>query len=322
MWFDVSYVRVLDSPSQQHNAITASDIFASVTVPAEWSTQAVCELSGAEMSLASIFALRDIILAGIPPPPVLDLRSDDPLDTESQGFVVALGTDSMVEVAYLLDRLLHSHLSVPVILTGAMKPSDVAGHDGPANVQSAALAALTPECASLGVLVVENQTIHCARYVQKTDSQLIGGFRSFPGPAGFVRRNRVQLAYTSVPAYPFSVPPSTTWEMLDKSRIVIWTMAVSAYLPEIMMADLDGLVIAGQGTGSISQSLLDMLCNYVDTIPIILTTDCAIGSNYDDVYYRGSLDKYESLGLKVADYEGLTPLQARLELMLRQSLRV
>lgn len=83
-----------------------------------------------------------------------------------------------------------------------------------------------------------------------------------------------------------------------------------------MLHEIDGLVIAGQGTGSISNSILNTIASYTSSVRVAMSTRCPTGSNYDDWYYKGSLEKYEKLGIDVAAYEGLNPQQTRLALML------
>jgi L-asparaginase len=54
-------------------------------------------------------------------------------------------------------------------------------------------------------------------------------------------------------------------------------------------------------------------------LPIVICSRCVTGNNYDDFHYRGSRAKYEGRGFLLAGYEHLTPLQARLLLVLRLS---
>lgn len=63
---------------------------------------------------------------------------------ECAGVVVTLGTDSICDVAFILDRLLFSHVSIPVVLTGSMKPASCFGYDGAANLEAAAMVASSP----------------------------------------------------------------------------------------------------------------------------------------------------------------------------------
>ena len=47
----------------------------------------------------------------------------------------------------------------------------------------------------------------------------------------------------------------------------------------------------------------------------MLSSHCAGGFSYDD-HYRGSREKYESLGFRILGYERHNPLQARVKLAL------
>jgi L-asparaginase len=96
-------------------------------------------------------------------------------------------------------------------------------------------------------------------------------------------------------------------------------MCVSAFFPVSMINELDGLVIAGMGTGSLSDELIDTLTPFTSKIPIVISTRCQTGMNVDDFYYLGSLQKYEKKGFKITGYEQLTPLQARIKLILQIS---
>ena len=92
-------------------------------------------------------------------------------------------------------------------------------------------------------------------------------------------------------------------------------MCVGAYLPSSMLSDLEGLVICGMGTGSISSSIFELLSEWTSKIPIVIVSRCAQGENVDEYYYVGSRSKYEDKGFLISGYEGLNAVQARMKLI-------
>ncbi len=102
----------------------------------------------------------------------------------SDGVVVTCGTNGLEETAYFLDRVLDG--TVPVVVTGAMRPSSALGPDGPANLLGAVRVAAHPRTRGLGVLVVLDDAILPARDVTKSATYHRGAFRSpVFGPLGF-----------------------------------------------------------------------------------------------------------------------------------------
>lgn len=77
-------------------------------------------------------------------------------------------------------------------------------------------------------------------------------------------------------------------ERLEAPRVAIWTLTVSARLPEALLRELDGLVLAGSGTGSVPGGILEQLAPaWTERLPIVLSSRCGVGANHDDFFYRG-----------------------------------
>jgi L-asparaginase len=241
--------------------------------------------SGSEMTFETLISLRDKLISS----------SDD-----YDGIVLITGTDSMEEIAFSLDLLVD--IEIPIVITGSIKPSDIIGYDGIANYSDALKIAANAESKNKGVLLFLNDTIHLARYVRE------------------VRCGKVIYYYDIT-------KKSETYKSLDLDKlyslkIPIWTMAISPYFPREMLPNIDGLVIAGMGTGSLASDLMNELgAQWTDKLPIILSSRCHVGLSYDDHCYKGSKDKYESKGFIIEDYASLNPLQARIRLSLELSKR-
>lgn len=275
--------------------LSAEDLAASLETDVELILREFPKRSGAELTLETLFDVRDTIRAH----PCMD------------GYVLITGTDSMEEVAFGLDLLLAPDLTL--VITGAIKPADVAGYDGLANLQDALRVALDRRLRGLGAVVVINNDVHPARYVRKVDSALIGAFRSHPGPIAQIRRGQPIVYYEGL-------PPMARFDHVRKGdirgRVMVWPMTIDPCLPEAMLEGLDGLVIAGMGTGSVASQIVDLLSpRWASRMPIVLSSRCPVGLSFDDHNYRGSLEKYESRGFRVLGYEHCNPLQARLKLL-------
>ena len=132
--------------------IAALDVFSFSTKP------------GASLTLEDLIGIAELI----------DSR---PVEAVA-GAVVVQGTDTIEETSFALDLLVHSRQ--PVVVTGAMRSANAPGADGPANLLAAVTVASDPAAQNLGAVVVLNDEVHAARYVQKTHTAMPSAFSS-PG---------------------------------------------------------------------------------------------------------------------------------------------
>jgi len=175
-------------------------------------------------------------------------------DPAVRGAVVTHGTDTMEETAYFLSLVLRGRK--PVVLVGAMRPSTAMSADGPMNLYNAVATAAHPKAGGRGVLVVANDEIHFAREVAKTNTTLIGTFRStHRGLAGLVSSARLHFYGLPQrgPVRVFALPQGP----LPRVEIVY---AHAGMGPEMIRAAVRsgarGIVVAGVGNGNLAAPAL------------------------------------------------------------------
>ena len=232
-----------------------------------------------------------------------------------EGFVVTTGTDSLEELAYFLHLALKS--SKPVAVTGAMRTSEQCGYDGVMNLRAALRFVSSDRAATMGVLVVFNDEAHLAKYVWKQDSQAMNAFRSYPGPLGAIKSGEVEFYYD-----PIGEVPALYFDRakLLSLNVPIMMFAVGMQPRKFSENEIDGLVIAGMGTSSLSDDWIDFYGHdLTSAVPVVLVSRCPQGKNFDDDTYKGSLKKYENRGFILREYKDLNPMQARLRLLLKLS---
>jgi L-asparaginase/Glu-tRNA(Gln) amidotransferase subunit D len=113
-------------------------------------------------------------------------------EPEVAGVVVTHGTDTLEEIAFLVD--ITTPRLKPIVLTGAMRTASATAYDGIANLIAAIRVAATPRSRSLGAVVVLNEEIHAARYTTKMHTHSTDAFKS-PGwgPVGRVEMESVVI---------------------------------------------------------------------------------------------------------------------------------
>jgi L-asparaginase len=196
--------------------------------------------------------------------------------SDADGVVVTMGTDSLEEVAFLLDATVASDL--PVVVTGAMRNAGKPGADGPANLLAAVQVAASPLARGLGTLVVLNDEIHAARFVSKRHASSPATFTS-PGlgAIGWVSEGRIRipLAPTSRSrryAVDGDVPAVAlvTLSLGDDGRMI-------SALPSLGYA---GAVVEVFGAGHVSPDLVRPLTELATNMPVVFASRTGAGELY------------------------------------------
>ncbi len=239
-------------------ALDADELISAIpglTTVAELTTATLSTLPGASLTFAG--ALEGLDWAA------------SQIAAGADGAVLIQGTDTIEETSYLLD--LHWDLPAPLIVTGAMRPAQAAGADGPANLLAAVHCAADRASRGRGVLVVLNDEIHAATRVRKTQASGLGAFSS-PGfgPLGYFDEQRIR--YAGAPA------ARRTLRRKNPSRFprVAVVEAVLGdrgdVLDAVVEAGFDGVVLAGFGVGHVPAAVVERISAAAGRIPVVLAS--------------------------------------------------
>lgn len=233
------------------------------------------------------------------------------------GIVVTHGTDTLEEVAYFLDEVLVA--SLPIVVTGAMRPGWAAGYEGIRNLENALHVALIAS-ADYGVLVALNDEIFPAWSVLKTDTGAVGAFAARRGaPVGHIFGDQVEFTWRPVArARVGRIPPSLP------TAVPILTMGINdgaVLLDRVSELPVQGIVIAGMGAGSIPPSARKRVCQSAESgMPVVLCSSALSGRTAEEYYYPGAYDDLRAAGVVIEDR--LSPRQTRIRLMISLGLGV
>ena len=228
--------------------------------------------------------------------------------------VVTHGTDALEEAAYGIDEMLFG--AVPIVFTGAMRPSWAADYDGGQNLENAVRVAscLLPE---YGTLVTLHGDIFETWSVYKSDTVALDAFTARRGaPSGRVNGQRIELDWQP-----------TRWNRLGRlpqalpSSIPILTLGVGddaallKLVGERAERSINGLVVASLGAGSIPPTALGQLRRLAHTgLPVVCCCGAPSGPAAATEYYPGMYTELIEAGLMIEDF--LSPRKARVRLML------
>lgn len=221
------------------------------------------------------------------------------------GVVVTHGTDTMEETAWFLQRTLAP--AKPVVLTGAMRPATALLRDGPQNLADAVTVARHP--GARGVVAVFAGALHAAADLRKRHPYRLDALQSGDaGPLGTIEEGRLLLRRD----WPGDEPlgsrlldvDAAGWP--DVAIVQSHAGADGRLVQALRAAGVHGLVVACTGNGTLHHALEAALADaQAAGIAVLRSTRCLDGRIIDT-----PADRFVSAG-------GLTPAQARVELMLR-----
>lgn len=242
------------------------------------------------------------------------LVADHLADPAVTGVVVAHGTDTMEESAYLFDLVIEG--SKPVAFTGAMRPGSDVLSDGPRNLECARLVAASPVAQGLGVVIVMAEQVHAARDATKVHPASIGAFISpNAGPLGMISRD------SSGDGLEIHRRPACR-EHIDTDRIVPEVEYVKTVLGSdsaLIDAAVDrgarGIVIEAFGGGEVTPYMADGIERARQHgVEVVVATRCLTGRPSDRYADVGEGQWLAGRGVRFAGV--LSGPKARVKLML------
>ena len=231
-----------------------------------------------------------------------------------QGVVITHGTDTLEETAYFLQAVLDP--AKPVVLTCAMRPATSLVPDGPQNVMDAL--AVAGHAGARGVTAVCAGVVHSALDVQKVHSYQLDAFSSGDaGPLAYVEEGALRvlrdwplgqekrgLDAIELIAILAEAAAGSTWPWVEV--VMNYAGAGGAVVDALCLAGVQGLVVAATGNGTLHHDLeAALLRAQSQGVSVVRATRCVNGR----VLSRP--------GEALADSRGLSPVKARVALILR-----
>ncbi|MEA1959714.1 MAG: asparaginase [Bacillota bacterium] len=226
-----------------------------------------------------------------------------------EGAVVVQGTDTLEEIAYLVDLLVDN--PKPVVFTGAMKSQDELYADGLGNLNGAIRVASQSSARNRGVLIYFNQEIHSAERVVKCNANNIASFRS-PGygPVGMVYGEKVVFMTPQILEQKLNV------DRIDP-RIVLLKASCGMdpfLLESCINTDVSGIVIEGLGAGNLPPLMCAPLEKaLVKNVPVVMVSRCHEGMAMNLYAYEGGGAQLYNMGVILGGM--LNGPKARIKLM-------
>jgi len=259
----------------------------------EWAT-----MPGAHLTVPQLWALRQRIA---------ELTARDDVD----GVVIAQGTDTIEETAYLTHRSLRSRK--PIVFTGAMRTSEDPGWDGPANLTDAVRVAAGDALRGDGVVVVFNGRVFAAADVTKVETVNVDAFDS-PGlgPIAVIDGGRV-IRRRDVPAGPpLLCPVAGPAAPVD---VVYAVAGGDGRQLDTARASARGVVVAALGRGNLPMATFEGVQRCLaDGLPVVVTSRVPRGRVGPTYGFPGGGRSLADAGAILAGSR--RPQHARIDLML------
>jgi L-asparaginase len=252
---------------------------------------------GPHMTVERMWALRNRIAEHL-------------LRPEVTGVVVAHGTDTLEETAYLVARSLPA--DKPVVFTGAMRTVSDLGWDGPANLLESVRVAASPETRGYGAMVVISGQIFAALDATKTNTHLLDAFES-PGlgPLGVLDEGEL-IMHRELPPSPPIIQPTSLATPVD---VIFIAAGCDERLLDASREVARGVVIAAMGRGNVPPAVVPAIERWISEEKPVVITSRTQGGRVGHTYgYPGGGRRLEEIGVIFGGSRRAQ--QARIDLML------
>lgn len=197
------------------------------------------------------------------------------------GVVLVQGTDTIEETAYFFD--LYWDHPEPLIITGAMRPPQALGSDGPANLLAAVRVAGDAVSRGMGAFVVINDEIHAAARVRKVRSSGLAAFSSPSfGALGYIEEGHLVYGNKLRRAAPLSLP--VDWKARRVALLETHLGDEGHLLRLAADSGFHGAVVEAFGVGHVSNKLADVIGSVIEVMPVVMTTRTGAGTTFSKTY--------------------------------------
>jgi L-asparaginase len=232
-------------------------------------------------------------------------------DPTIHGIVIAHGTDTLEETAYLIARSVPP--TKPVVFTGAMRSASDLGWDGPANLLDAVCVAAAPESDGLGTVVVMGGRVFSGLEDAKTHTDSLDAFESpGGGPLGVIDEGRVIVRRRLTDTNPI-LTPNAPAEPVD--IVTAWAGCDARLLDASRESGARGIVVAAMGRGNVPPAMVPGIERWIAADrPLVIASRTGQGRVGQTYAYPGGGRRLHELGAVFAGAR--RPHQARIDLML------
>lgn len=193
-------------------------------------------------------------------------------DPKIDGVVVAHGTDTIEETAFLVD--LTTKTRKPVVFCGAIRTLGEAGSDAPSNLLLAVQTAADPSAGRHGVLVAVGEHVLAASEAVKTHTHSLSAFKSEYGPVAVPDLNGVR--FVRAPVRRRFVKTGAIEPRVDLHIMAAGTGG--ALIRASLQGGARGLVIEGTGAGNVPPLAVAAIEEALkESIPVVITSRCGSG---------------------------------------------